>query len=86
MATKLAYVQVANTTTVIKSGPAGLFSITCIVAGAVTVYDNTAGSGTILFTKTLAVGDVIHWGETGIAAKLGLTVVVTTGTANVSYT
>ena len=87
IADKLGYKQVANTTTVIKATPAGLFSITCIVGGAVVVYDNaTAGSGTVLYSKTLVAGDVVHWGSHGIAANKGLTVVVTTGTANIAYT
>jgi len=84
-ATKLSY-QSVNTGTLIKTGPAGLFSITSTVTGgAITVYDNTAASGTILFTKTLAVGDVIHWGGLGIAAKNGLYVSIT-GTAVICYT
>ena len=87
IADKLGYKQVADTTTVIKATPAGLFSITCIVGGAVVVYDNaTAGSGTVLYSKTLVAGDVVHWGSHGIAANNGLTVVVTTGTANLAYT
>ena len=87
IADKLGYKQVADTTTVIKATPAGLFSITCIVGGAVVVYDNaTAGSGTVLYSKTLVAGDIVHWGSHGIAANNGLTVVVTTGTANIAYT
>ena len=87
IADKLGYRQVANTTAVLKATPAGLFSITSSVGGAVVVYDNaTAGSGVVLFTKTLTAGDVIHWGGTGIAANNGLTVVVTTGTANFTFT
>lgn len=71
----------------IKTGPAGLFSITStITGGAVTVYDGTSTSGTILYTKTLAVGDIAHWGGLGIAAKNGLFLVVAAGTVNVAYT
>lgn len=84
---KLGYKQVANATAVIKSTPAGLFSITCIVGGAITVYDNaSAGSGVVLYSKTLVAGDVVHWGSHGIAANNGLTVNVTTGTMNIAYT
>jgi hypothetical protein len=84
---KLGYRQVANTTTVIKATPAGLFSITCIVGGACVVYDNaTAASGVVLYSKTLVAGDVVHWGGTGIATNNGLTVIVTTGTVNVTFT
>jgi hypothetical protein len=84
---KLGYKQIANTTGVIKATPAGLFSITCVVGGAVVVYDNaSAGSGVVLYTKTLVAGDVVNWGSHGIAANNGLTAVVTTGTMNIAYT
>ena len=74
-----------STGTNLKSGPAGLYYIiSTVTGGAITVYDNTAASGTILFTKTLAVGDVIHFGGLGIAAKSGLYVSIT-GTAVIGY-
>jgi hypothetical protein len=83
---KLGYKQVAAATSIIKPTPAGLFSVTCIVAGDVTVYDNaSAGSGVILYKATLAVGDIAHWGSHGLAANNGL-VVVAAGTVNVAYT
>jgi hypothetical protein len=83
---KLGYKQVAAATTVIKSTPAGLFSVTCVVAGAVTVYDNaSAGSGTVLFKKTMAEGEIANWGSHGIAANNGITV-VSAGTVNIAYT
>ena len=86
MTDKLGYQQVAAATTVIKPTPAGLFSVTCIVAGAVTVYDSaSAASGVILYTKTMAVGDIATWASHGIAANNGL-VVVAAGTVNVAYT
>ena len=87
IANKLGYVNVPTTAgQVIKTGPAGLFSITSTVTGgAVTIYDNTSAAGTILFTKTLAVGDIIHWGGNGLAANNGLYIVVT-GTVIVAYT
>ena len=73
----------------VKSGPAALYGIvvTASTSGTVTVYDNTAASGTVLFTKSsLTVGDVIHFGGLAIAAKNGLHVVVGgTGTVNVMY-
>lgn len=69
------------------AGPRGLFGIvSTITGGAVTVYDGTSTGGTILFTKTLAVGDVIHFGGIGIAAKNGLFLVVAAGTVNLIYT
>lgn len=87
IADKLGYWNQGTTAgALIKRGPAGLFSITSTVTGgAVTIYDNTSAAGTILYTKTLAVGDVVHWGSHGLAAKNGLYIVVT-GTVNVAYT
>lgn len=88
---KLSYVSVTQAVAAtVKTGPAGLFGliVTASTSGTVTVYDNTAASGTVLFTKTtLAVGEVIHFGGLGIAAKNGLHVVVGgTGTVNILYT
>ena len=88
---KLSYANVTQAAaTTVKTGPAGLFGIivTASTSGTVTVYDNTAASGTVLFTKTtLAVGEVIQFGGLGIAAKKGLHVVVGgTGTVNILYT
>lgn len=88
---KLSYASVTQAAAAtIKTGPAGLFGIivTASTSGTVTVYDNTAASGTVLFTKTtLAVGEVIQFGGLGIAAKNGLHVVVGgTGTVNILYT
>ncbi len=89
----LQYIGYANVTqaaaATVKSGPAKLFGVvvTASSSGAVTVYDNTAASGTVLFTKSsLAVGDVIHFGGLGIAAKNGLHVVCGgTATVNILY-
>jgi hypothetical protein len=88
---KLSYANVTQAAAAtVKTGPAGLFGliVTASTSGTVTVYDNTAASGTVLFTKTtLAVGEVIHFGGLGIAAKNGLHVVVGgTGTVNILYT
>lgn len=70
----------------INTGPAGLYSITSTVTGGlVTVYDGTSTADTILFSKTLVVGDVIHWGSHGIAANRGL-FLVTAGNVIVAYT
>jgi len=87
IADKLGYFNQATTAGVqIKSGPSGFFGVVSTVGGgACTIYDGTDTSGKILFTKTLAVGDVIHFGGLGFAAKLGLFIVVT-GTVNVLYT
>ena len=87
MCDKLGYREVDNTTTTIKATPAGFFGVSVTGAGNVTVYDNaSAGSGTVLYTKTgAAAGDVVHFGGNGIAANNGLTV-VTTGKVAVLYT
>jgi hypothetical protein len=60
--------------------------VSTVTGGAVTVYDGTSTGGTILFTKTLAVGDVINFGYFGIAAKNGLFLVVSAGTVVILYT
>lgn len=86
----IGYTQVTQAAaTTVKSGPAKLFGVVVVAssAGTVTVYDNTAASGTVLFTKTaLAVGEVITFAGLGIAAKNGLHVVAGgTATINVLY-
>lgn len=73
----------------LKTGPAKLYGVTVTdsTSGTVTIYDNTAASGTVLFTKaSLAVGDIIHFGGIGIAAANGLHVVCGgTATVNVMF-
>lgn len=88
--TFVGYTAVTQATAVtIKTGPAKLFglTVTASTAGTVTIYDNTSAAGTVLFTKSsLAVGDVIHFGGVGLAAKNGLHVVCGgTATVNVLY-
>ena len=69
-----------------SAGPRTLYAIiSTVTGGAVTIYDNTAASGVIVFTKTLAVGDVVHFGGLGIRSKNGLFLVVGAGTVNVVY-
>lgn len=72
----------------IKAGPAGLFSVTCVVAGSIVIYDNpTAASGNILFTKTMTLGEIANWGGPGISANAGLWAVPAGGGKfNVAYT
>lgn len=83
---KIGYVPVSNTTKVVKDTPAGLFSLTCVAAGTVTAYDSATGAtGNVLYTGTLAPGQIALWGAHGLAANNGL-VVVCTGTFNVAYT
>ncbi len=89
----LAYVGYKNVTqaaaVTVKTGPAKFYGLTVTIstAGTVTIYDNTAASGTVLFTKSsLTVGDVIHFGGVGLAANNGLHVVCGgTATVNVMY-
>lgn len=66
-------------------GPRGLYGIvSTVTGGSCIIYDGTSTSGTILYSKTLAVGDVVHFGGNGIRAKNGLFIAVT-GTVNVIY-
>lgn len=69
------------------AGPRGLYGVISTVAGgAVTIYDGTDTTGTILYAKTLAVGDAISLlGHVGIAANKGL-FLVTAGSVIVVYT
>lgn len=87
IADKLGYSQVADTTKVVKTTPAGFFGFTVVIGGDVTIYDNTAASGNVLFLKTgMTAGETIHFGGNGIASNIGLTAVVDTGTINLLYT
>lgn len=88
IAPALSYLNQATTAGVQvgTAGPRGLYGIiSTVTGGAVTIYDGTSTGGVILFTKTLAVGDVIHFGGLGIRAKNGLFLVVGAGTVNVIY-
>lgn len=88
IAPKLGYYPSGVTAGVlIKTGPAGFYGVvSTITGGAVTVYDGTSTGGTILYTKSLAVGDAVHFGGLGIAAKNGLFLVVAAGSVIVVYT
>jgi len=89
MVPKLSYLSQATTAGVQvgSAGPRGFHGlVSTVTGGAVTVYDGTSTGGTILFTKTLAVGDVINFGYFGIAAKNGLFLVVSAGTVVILYT
>lgn len=70
----------------VKSGTSEFYGVTVLssTAGTVTVYDNTAASGKILFTRaSLAAGEIFTFGGCGIQAAIGLHVVVG-GTASVN--
>lgn len=64
-----------GTTTVVKSGTGILNAITVntTAAGAITVYDNTAGSGTKIATLKASVVEGTY--EFNVAFKTGLTIV-----------
>lgn len=87
---RVAYAQVSAAPTVIKSGPGAFYGFICVAssAGTLTLYDNTAASGTVLFTKAVAAGDVVTLGAWGMSFKLGLTAAIggTSATVNVAYT
>lgn len=74
------------TTTVVKSGAGKLYSlfIAAGTLGAVTVYDNTAGSGTTIiptFTPTIAISIPLN-----VTFNTGLTIVTGSATViSVSY-
>ncbi len=61
--------------------------VTASSSALVTIYDNVAASGTILYTKTLSAGEVVHFGGVGMAAGNGIyfQLVSGTGTVNVLY-
>jgi len=80
------------TTTTVKSGVGQLHSITVnkqVIAGTITVYDNTAASGTIIATITFGAalaGDPPITGLYGISFTTGLTIVTSAATdITVSY-
>lgn len=70
----------------IKTGPSGFFGvISTATGGTVTIYDGTNTSGTVIFNKTLAAGDLATL-PIGVAAKSGLFIVNTAGNCIVLYT
>lgn len=80
----------SNATTAVKASQGVLHSITINKKGAssniATVYDNTAGSGTVIavIDTTAAIGTLIY----DLKFNIGLTIVTATGTAadiTVSY-
>jgi hypothetical protein len=83
---KIGYKQVDNTTTIVKSTPAGFFGLSVVGAGDVNVYDGKSAAGVLLFSKAaMTAGETVDFGSHGIAANTALTV-VTTGKVNVLYT
>lgn len=79
------YTNVAATTTTVKSGPGRVFRVLVTAGtGAITIYDNTAASGTIIWTKaSVAVGDSY---TIDCPCTTGITVTVAASTtANIIY-
>lgn len=79
------FVQIStNTTTAVKASPGLLHTITINTSGAssntITVYDNTAGSGTIIATID-GTADPGHTLVFDLQFNVGLTIVTATGTA-----
>lgn len=78
------YTNIATaTTTVVKSGAGILRSITVnnTAAGAITVYDNTAGSGTKIATLKASVVEGTY--EYNVSFSTGLTI-VTAGASDIT--
>lgn len=71
---KTSYISTATTTTV-KSGAGVLRSITLgeTAAGAITIYDNTAGSGTVIAVLKASVAEQTF--NFDVAFATGLTIV-----------
>lgn len=85
---KLSYFKQAGATAgvSIRNTPCGLNSITCTATGGtVTIYDGLSTSGTVIYSKALTAGEVVHWGGVSIAAKLGLYLVVGAGDFVIVY-
>jgi len=86
IADKLGYANITTTGQIVKTGPAGLFgAISTVGGGATAIYDGITATGTLLYSKSLTLGDVVHFGGNGIAAKNGI-FVSATGTLNILYT
>lgn len=82
-----AYIS-TQTTTVVKSG-AGILRrlvISATALGVVTIYDNTAGSGTVIWTQTMpaSVLSSIYVVTFDIKFATGLTIVTATATQNIA--
>lgn len=77
-----AYISTATTTT-LKSGHGQLHSITVseTAAGTVTVYDNTAGSGTVIAVLKASIAEQTYFFD--VSFNTGLTV-VTAGASKLS--
>jgi len=74
----------ANGTTTLQTGGGVLRSVTIAVVGAaanvLTIYDNTAGSGTVILNASTVLTAPCTW-TLDAGFNTGLTVVLATGTA-----
>lgn len=86
-ASNVQYKQVTQAAaSTLKSTTGDFFGIVVIssTAGTVTVYNNTAASGEVVFTRaTLVAGETLNFGGVGIRCGNGIHVVVG-GTATVN--
>lgn len=79
----------APTTTVVKTGQGILGSVIFnlpVATGVVTIYDNTAASGTIIATITEPSGVLPHGLTYNIHFKTGLTVVTSVAAQDITVT
>ena len=77
----------APTTTAIKSGAGVLHSITFnkpVATGTVTLYDNTAGSGTVIGTITVPASPLPMTLVYDVVFNTGLTVVTATAASDIT--
>jgi len=82
-------VAAAPTTTVIKSGSGILHSITFnkpVATGVITIYDNTAGSGTKLGTITIPANPQPMTLIYDLTFSTGLTIVTATAAQDITVT
>lgn len=84
----LAYVGYKKVTadTIVKTGPTKWYGLICAASTSlvISVYDGTSASGTLLYNKAMAAGDVVHFGGPGAALNTGLFVDVVSGTGAVN--
>lgn len=76
-----------NTTTVVKSGPGILHTLTVNITGTtatVVIWDNTAASGTQIANMTINANDTFFLFD--VAFNTGLTIVTTSGATVGDYT
>lgn len=76
----------APTTTVVKSGPGVLAAIvinTPAATGTITIYDNTAASGTVIALITMVAGQAVSL-QYNVGFTTGLTIVTATAAGDIT--